>query len=225
MSKKNTILSLCFGTIICLLGLLLWIFCVPNILPLLFDINENVFLLGSKWWLMILTILPIVFCLVMCFAKNKNAQFVFKLLFIFSVYEIFIVLISTIVGTIPNIGETPEISLTCYLFLPLSVLMTIFGLKLKHLPYKSKIGIRFKCTRETEFIWTQTHFYAQKVFFFAGILLFLVSVVFSFFHLSIIVFAIFVVTIIVCEVIVYCYSHSIYKKYLSLKTKHDMLQK
>lgn len=223
--KKNQIVLLIIGILVTMLSILLWIFCVPNSFPLLYDWSEKVIYSGSKWWLFIITLFPLLFAILGVTFKGQNIQFIFKMIYVLSIYEIFLILISLLTGTIPGVGMKSEIPLTCYLFLPISVIIMVLGIKLKTIPYDSKMGIRFKCTRETEFIWKQTHFFARKVLFPTGFLLFIISAVLSFFHFALVVFMIYIIAILTSIIIIYCYSLSIYKKYMSMKTKLEGLEK
>ncbi len=222
-NKKQKILILSFSAVISLCALLITIFCVQNNIPLLFDFSEKIIAKGSKAWLGILIIAPTIFAILHFAIKNDLAEFVFKILFLISVYEIMLTFIYLLFGTRFDVGQLPDIPLTCFIFIPLSVAIIAVGAKLKSAPFKSKLAVQFKCTKETEFIWKQTHFFASRVYLFAGLILIICSSIFSMFYLCYIMLIIFLTTIIICNIIIYHYSKSIYKKYISLKTKHDKL--
>lgn len=223
MSKKQKIIFFSFVFILSLAFLLLTIFLVPNTIPLLFDISEKIVITGSKYFLLIIIILLMTFAILCITLKNDSAIFIVKLLYLVSNYELMIIFIYLLTGTNFEVGQTPDISLTFFTFLPLSIIIMAFGAKLKTAPYNSKLGIQFKCTKETEFIWKQTHFFASRVYLVLGLILLIISAIFAFFNLSIIVFAIFAVALLICNIIIYNYSHSIYKKYASMKEKHDKI--
>lgn len=224
MNKSQKIFIGVFGAVVAVLGLILTIFCVPNMIPVLYDTSEKVLLTASKWWLVLLLILPIVFASLCICVKNKNAQSIFKDLFLISIYEMMLCFVCLLSSKNLAVGDTADVSLTCFIFLPLSLLMMMIAGTLKNLPYKSKFGIKFKCSSETEFIWKQTHFFAHKAFLLTGLILLVASAIFSFFHLTLVVLGIFVVAILVCFIVIFGYSNSIYKKYLEMKAKRDKIE-
>ncbi len=221
--NKNKAITLTFGIICTLACLLLLIFCVPESIPLAVDINEKIAICGSKYFLIILIILPLAFSILAVTLKSNQLTFIFKMLLVTFIYENVLVFIYLLTGTSFEIGGILEIPLSCFIFLPLSAIIMVSGIKLKNQPFDSKFGIRFKCTRETEFIWKQTHFFAKNVFFAGGFILFLISAIFSFFHLAYILLILFIILILVLYFVVYGYSRSMCNKYKSMKAKKDKI--
>lgn len=225
MKLKNKLFLTILAVISFAIYLCLLILVVPNKIPLLFDFDETVTAISTKWILIIPALFPIIFSMLsIIFCKRKKLKFCFLTLFTLSLYENVIFLTYYCLASSLSIGSKCEIPLSIAIFLPISIIMLILSLKLKNAPYLSFPAIRFKSTRETEFIWKQTHIFARDVYFLMSFVLFLVSVIFSFFKLCLIELAIFAFAIIVCTIVIYCYSNSLYKKYIEMKTRRDGLQ-
>lgn len=222
-NKKKNIAVLIVGLVITQVCFLLVQFCVNNTIPLLFDFYENVTYFGSKLWLTPLVVLPEFAAVFYSLSQKSSTRYLFLSLFVLFTYENVMVLICLLAGTNFDVGQKMEIPLTCFIFIPLALFVLISGIKLRNLPYKSKLGVPFRCARETEFIWKQSHFFAGRVVSVTGLLLLIISIVMSFFHFFVITLAVFVVAIVANLIVVYCYTHSIYKKYISLKQKSDAL--
>jgi hypothetical protein len=147
----------------------------------------------------------------------------FKALFYLALYENMLLFIYFSLSKNIQVQEFIEIPLSTFIFIPLSFFIMLYGLKIKNVPYKSAYGIRFKSTQETQFIWTQSHIFARDAIFGLGFVLFICSVVLSFFHYWYITFAIFIIATILTYVIIWNYSRSIQKKYLEMKSRQEQL--
>lgn len=221
---KKDIITLLVSLAVSLASVLLLIFSVRAKIPLLFDINESITYLGSKYFILPLAILPLIFSIIfMCMKKNSIEKDMIFILIFLLIYENFITLTYLLVGTSFDAGSKIEIPLSCFIFFPLSLLLLSFGAKIKNLPYKSTLGIKNKYTTEVEFIWIQTHFFASRVLMMTGLILTFISLIFSFFHLGIVMLAIFIVAIIVAFAVIYSDSKKMYKKYSEMKAKQDKL--
>lgn len=224
MKLKNKIFIIALGIINFAVFLSLLITTIPSQIPIMLGINEEIIALSSKWILLILVLLPLGLAISICaLSKFSKASFILKILFVLVLYENAIILPYFCLSNAFAIGQISEIPISLSIFLPLALIMLILSLKLKTLPYLSRPAISFKCTRETEFIWKQTHFFARDVYFVLSFILVIISVIFSFFRLALIELAIFVAGIIISTLVVYFYSKSIYKTYKSMKNRQDAL--
>ena len=224
-NQKNNFYIIFFAIINALAGILLTIFAFPNQIPTLVDFSEKVFTLGTKWLMLLCVIIPTAIALSGIFTKNAKLSKIFKAIFVLSLYENMLLYSCFSLKSSFAIGELIEIPLSTFLFIPLSVMMMIYGIKIKHIAYASKLGIRTKSTLETEFIWKQMHFLARDVIFATGFILFLLSIVSSFFHYFYIMLIVFVVAIIIDLIIILSQAKSMQKKYLYMKNRQDMVNK
>lgn len=223
MDKKNYF-YIALALICSIASTLLLIFLAPSSVPVHISFDEKIMALGSKWFMLIVTLLP--FILGICLIFLKKYQFlagIIKALIVTFIYINMLSFIILLAGEPRCVGELVEIPLTCFTFLPLAMLYFILGIKLRNLPYGSKVGIRNKFTREVQFIWTQTHFFASRVISLSGLFLVILSFIFSFFHLAYVMFAIFIVAIIVDFTIIYVNSKAMYKKYSDMKARQDRM--
>lgn len=199
------------------------IFLLPENIPFLLNLREIIVFQISKWIMLISAILPTIFITIALLVKSKKTQFLLKTLFIWSIFDNILYFCYFTLGTRLSVGELSEIPISISIFMPISVILMIFSIKLKSRPYLSKPSIYFKVTRETEFIWKQTHFYARDTYFFTSFVLFIVSIVFSFIRFPLIELLIYVLLLTISTILIYFYSRSIYKKYMEMKTKKDRL--
>lgn len=219
--KKNLVLCLVLGIINLIVGTLLTVFVVPNQIPVLFDINEKIVALSSKWLLLFMCITPFILSLVACIISKKYRTFILRALVALFTYENMLIFIYFCLEKNLNIGSPCTISMSLFIFLPLALVMMIAGSKIKFEPYKSKFGLKMKYTLETEFLWKQTHYYARDVLFFVGFALFIISIVFAFFRVSYIEIPIFVIAIIFCILRIRWYAKSMHSKYIEMKTRQE----
>lgn len=221
---KDNIGILALSAINLIVGTLLIIFAFPKSIPTLFDFNENIIYMGSKWLMILSLVIPTTFCMLAIFLKNSKLKKFFKALVALSFYENMLIFTCLSLKDSFSIGEIAEVPLSTFLFLPLSVLMMIYGLKIKHITYKSRFGIRTKATLETEFIWKQTHFYARDVIFATGFILFILSVISSFFHYFYIMIPIFAIAILIDFIMVLKQANGMHKKYLTMKKRQEIAE-
>lgn len=214
-----------FGISNLILCTLLTIFVLDTNVPVLFNLNEQIAVMGSKWIMLLAGIIPCIFVIFAYVLKSKPVRLLFKFLFAVSIFETMIWFIYFGLSEQLYVGATSEISFAIAFFFPASFAFMAYGLNLKNPEYKSKTGINFKNVETTEFIWIQSHLFARYIFFFTGFILFLISLVFAFFHMSYILIPIFVIAIVVCYIIVWNYAESMKKKYEDMKTRKDNLEK
>ncbi len=225
MEIKNKILLLMLGLLSFVIYLTLLILVVPNKVPILFDASEKILATSSKWILIIFTILPLTFAtLIVVLSKKRNLCFLFKLLFVLSLYENILFMVYFSLASSLAVGALCEIPISIIIFLPLSVIFLLMSIKLKNAPYLGRFGINFKSTRETEFIWKQTHLFARDVYFLMSFALIITSIVFSFFRLCLIELGLFIFAITTCTLVIYFHSRSLYKKYMEMKNRRDSLE-
>ena len=224
MKLKNLITLIIIAMINLVGGILLTVFVLPNNIPFLFDHSEKIVNFCPKWIMLIPCILPTIFVVLSLATKNNKVKFFMNMLFILAFYENFLFFTYYSLGTNLNVGQLSEIPISVSIFMPISVIMIVCSIKLKNQPYLSKPAINFKVTRETEFIWKQTHYYAKDVYLITGLILFFISVIFSFVRFPIIEFILFVIAIFVSTLLIYLNSKSLYNKYIEMKTKQDNLK-
>lgn len=225
MKNKMKIGLILLGLINFATCLSLLILVVPSTIPATITFSEKISSNASKWILIIPTVAPIIIAtLALIFNKNAKVKFSLITLFVLSLYEsiIFFTYFST--SQSMNIGALHEVPISLSVFLPLSFIFLILSFKLKDATYKSKPAINFKCTRETEFIWKQTHFFARDAYAATSVLFVLTSIVFAFVRIAWVELIIFVVGIIVSTIIVYAHSKSLYNKYMEMKNRRDNLK-
>ncbi len=226
MKLKNKICISILGVINLAVFLSLLITIIPNQVPITFGLHEEIIALTSKWILIIPVILPLGLAISICLInKDKKASFFLKILFVLSLYENTICLTYLCLAESLEIGAICEVPISLSIFLPIAIIFLILSIKLKNVPYLSRPALNFKCTKETEFIWKQTHFFARDAYFLMSFCLIIVSVVFSFFRLAIIELGIFVSALIICTIVVYLHSRSLYKTYKQMKDRQDALGK
>ena len=225
MTKKNIILISLLAVINFITCLLLTIFVLPNQIPVSYDIFEKVTVLSTKWIMLLSAIIPSILIILSFLLSNKKSCYFLRILFFLGIYEntLFFTYFSLSKKLI--IGELCEVPFAVMIFMPIAVIITLLAIKLKNAPYLSRPAINFKITRETEFIWTQTHFFASDLYFGMGILLFLISIIFVFVRFSFILLAIFIIVFLVFTIILYNYCDSIYDKYNEMKERKEKLDK
>lgn len=225
MNKKQKILILVLSAINLIVGVLLTIFLIPNKIPVLLEPNEKILKLGTKWLIMCAAIIPAVFAFLSCIFKNQRLSGFFKSIFIFSIYQNVLIYIVLSTSKSFAVGTTFPLSLSLFLFLPLSCLIFVFGIKLKTQPFNTFPVLWKKQSTATEFLWKQIHYFAKNIFMMIGLILFVISIIFAFFKLFLVELAIFVIMIVMAYLIVLKQANDIYKKYNEMKQKQDELQK
>lgn len=225
MNKKNTIIIICLAVINFVACTLLTIFAMPNQIPISYDIYEKITILSTKWIMLLSAIIPTIIIILSFLVTNKKACYFLKMLFILGLYENTLFFTYFCLSNNLSIGSLCEIPMAAVIFMPIAVMITILSIKLKNVPYLSKPAINFKIVRETEFIWTQTHFFARDLYFGMGILLFLISIVFVFVRFALALLAIYFIVIIIFTIILYNYTATIYDKYNEMKERKEKLDK
>jgi uncharacterized membrane protein len=185
--------------------------------------HDKVIVIGSKLWLLSGIILPIAFLFINIFNKNRFIKFIFAELLIFICYNNMLAYSFFITAPSFYVGMTSEIPLSTAVFLPVALACFLYGAMIKNIPYKSKFGIRSKLTTTTEFIWNQSHYYGSYYYRLTGMILFVISVIFSFFHLPLIELIIFIIGLIIPRIITELTARQMSNKYQDMKAKHDHL--
>lgn len=224
--KKNNIFILIIGIINLALCFCLTYFFVPSQIPIFVNFNEKITTLCSKWVLAINMILPMAVAILIITLKNKsNSHFALKSLFVFLLYENMLAFCYFCIQKSFSIGELSQIPLALSFFIPLSCAIILYSLKLKHLPYKSKLGLRTKHSTKTEFIWKQTHFLASEIYFGTGVFLFLISIIFIFVRLPWIELIIAVAILTCSTLLALNQARVMYKKYTTMEKNKERLDK
>ena len=224
--KKNNVLLLILSFLNFAICFCLLVLCVPNKVPFAIDLNEKIIAIGSKWILILNTILPIVLAfLVLAFNKFPKIKFVLQAIFILTLYENMLTFSYFSIEKTYNIGELSQIPMAVSLFMPLSVLLSVLAIKLKTVPYNNVFGIKTKYSTKTEFIWKQTHIYASQIFFANGVLLFLISIIFVFVRLPYIPLIITIFGLVTCFFITNRQSKDMYNKYIEMEKNKNKYAK
>lgn len=225
MNTKNKIYISLLSIINFFACLFLTIFVLPSSIPVVYNFYEKITIFGTKWIMLSSVIIPTIFAILCITIKDKYTVDLFKILLTISLYENALFFAYFSLSTNLTVGSLCDIPHSLVTFMPLSIFIIYFALKLKKVPYLSKFGIRFKTTKETAFIWNQAHYFARNLFFGMGGLLFFISIIFTFVRFNIIQLPIFVIVIAVFLIIFYNYTYSIYDKYMEMKERQDEQQR
>ena len=140
MMKKidfKTTLIMSLNILICIPFI---IFKSPKIIPLFFDLNEKIAILGSKWFLLACIIIPtILWLIIQVTQKKEHLNFFLKMLFYTCIFENMLIMIY--VSSVENfaLGTLSEIPMSLVYFLPLSAYIMLGGIKIKYLQFKAFI--------------------------------------------------------------------------------------
>lgn len=223
--KKNKLIPLivaCANFVICLCLLL---FLTPQNVPLVVGIHDTIVAIGSKWWLLIGIIFPLLFLIPVLLAKARFLRLIFTELIIFVTYCNMLGFSFFCSETNFVVGELTKVPLSVAIFLPISLSVFVYGSIIKHIDYKNKLGVVSKNTTTTEFIWKQSHITASYHYMLAGLLLFIVSIVFTFVHHPLIELAIFIVLLIIPRIVVEVGAKKMTNKYNDMKQKEANIKK
>lgn len=223
--KKNKIIIILLASlnIIICLPILIWL--TPSSVPLIAGIHNEIIVIGSKWWLLIGMILPLVFMTLYLCIKNKNCKLIFSGLLIFVVYNNMLGFSYFCSEPTILLGDTSKISLALSLFLPLALAIFVYGSIIKNISFKNKMGINSKWTETTEFIWKQSHITASYHFRLSGLILFILSVVFIFINHPLILLALFILGILIPLIVVLTGAKKMTNKYNDMKKKEASIKK
>ena len=224
--KKNNIFILIIGIINLVLCFCLTYFCVPAQIPVFVNLTERITIICSKWLLVINMVLPLLISIIILILKNKtNYHFALKSLFVFFIYENMLAFSYFSITDVFVCGELSEIPLAISFFIPLACAIVLYAIKMKHLPYKSKLGLRTKQSTKTEFIWKQTHFLASEIYFGTGIFLFLISIIFIFVRIPWIEAIIAFVMLLLSTLLALNQAKVMYNKYTKMEKNKERLDK
>lgn len=222
--KRNKIIPIVIATLNLVICLSLLIFLVPNNIPLLSGIRDEIIVIGSKWWLISGIVLPLIFMVFAILTKNDLTRLLFTELIIFVTYNNMLGFSYFCTEAPFAIGDLTKIPASLSVFLPVSLATFIYGASIKNLSYKNKFGICSKQTKTTEFIWKQSHITASYHYRLAGFLLFIVSLVFIFIHFPLIELTIFIIGLLVPRIVVEVGAKKMSVKYADMKKKYDHVQ-
>lgn len=223
--KKNKLMAIILASSNFVICMLLLIFLTPSSVPLISGIHDEVVVIGSKWWLLLGSTIPLAFMLLHILSKNKETKFIAISLIIFIFYNNLLAFSYYIASEGFEIGKLSEIPVSVAVFLPISLWIFVYGVVIKNISYKNKLGINSKNTQTTEFIWKQTHISASYYYRLVGLLLFIVSIIFCFVHHPLIELAIFILSLIITRIIIEVNAIKMSKKYKDMKQKQDKLSK
>lgn len=221
--KKNKIIPITISILNSIICLTLLIFCIPSQIPLLVGIYDEIIAISSKWWLILGIVLPLIFMIFVILNKNKYAQLLFSELIIFVTYINMLAYSYFITSTNVALGIKSEVPLSVVIFLPIALGCFIYGAMIKNIPYKSNFGIKSKRTTTTEFIWNQAHYYGSYYYRLSGLILFLISLVFTFIRYPLIELIIFIIGLITPRIVVEITARQMSNKYKDMKAKHEHL--
>lgn len=224
MKNKAKILIISLAMLNLVAGLLLIIFMVPSQIPTVLSLSEKIVCLGSKWCLVPAIVCPLIFACIAIFLKKTITTSFFKSLFFFSIYQNVLIFIACAGTASFVINSTFPVSLSLFVCLPLACITLFWGAKFKTQPYNTFPVLWKKQATATEFLWTQIHIFAKNVFMSAGLVLFVVSIIFAFFKLFLIELAIFLIAIIISYLVVLKHANDMYKKYTEMKNKQDEIK-
>ncbi len=217
---KTTVLSVT-NFLVCML---LLVFKTPTKVPLFFDLNEKIAVLGSKWFLLSCVIIPTILGVVIQLTQKKEQlNFFLKMLFYTCIFEnmlIFIYVSSTKSFATHTLSEIP---MSLVYFLPFSAYIMLGGLKLKHLPFKAFSPFKNKYSTSSEFVWKQTHFYARNVLFSVGFISVILTMIFAIFRLLIVNFIVLILGIILIYILVNRQSKLMGSRQNEMQSKKDKL--
>ena len=222
--KKNKIIPIVIASLNFAICLSLLIFLIPNKVPLISGLRDEVVVMGSKWWLISGVILPIVFMILSLLTKDNLKRLIFTELIIFVCYNNMLGYSYFCTEKTLALGAISQIPASLSIFLPIALATFVYGASIKNIPFKSNLGIKSKRTTTTDFIWKQSHISASYYFRLSGFILFIVSIVFIFIHYPLIELAIFIIGLLVPRVIIEVGANKMSKKYHDMKKKHDHLQ-
>ena len=222
--KNNKLVPIIITSVNTIICTLLLIFFTPSHVPLISGLHDEIIMIGSKWWLLLGIIIPIAFTTLALVLKNQYAKFIFTELLIFLVFDNMLAYSFFCVASSFEIGMLSEVTYSVAIFLPLALGCFVYGAMIKNLPYNSKLGLKSKRTTTTEFIWTQSHISGSYYYRLAGMILFIVSLIFTFIHLPLVELIIFIIGIIIPRIVVEVNAKQMTKKYKDIKAKHEHLK-
>lgn len=198
---------------------------VPKNVPYFTDLSENISVLGSKYFMLIGIILPLIFAGLFIFIKSTAVKYIMTQLIILFLYENMLGYSYFCTESTFIIGTKTLISSSLSVFLPISLMTLFYGVKLKSMPYKHKLGIYSKHTTTTEFIWKQSHLSASTSYMLVGLLMFIVSIIFTFFNLMLVELAIFIVLFVLARIYTISQGKLMSKKYSEMNDRKQRQDK
>lgn len=204
----------------------LTILILPNQIPIVFNFNEKIVAVGSKWLMFLSAIVPTIVGIIALKIKNHvNLKFWLVVLFAFFVYQNMLAFIYLSLSNNLAIGNVCEVPFSVSIFMPLSVVIIVYGAKIKRASFKSNWAINLKSMQKTEFIWLQSHLFASHAVMLSGLILFICSIIFVFVRLWWILLIVLAVIVIICLLTINSYTLSLVKKYEDMERRKDKVNK
>lgn len=222
--KKNKIILTIVTAISFIISLILLILLKLKNIPILAGIKDEIILVVPKWCFLIAIFLPPIFLCLYLLIKNKNAKYIFSALTIFAIYCNMLAFSYYYAGVNLELGNISEVPLSIAIFLPASLAIFVYGVIIKNISYKNKLGLISKNTIKTEFIWNQIHINASYYFRLTGVILFFISIILTFFHIPLIELILFIIIILTTRIILEVQASKMAKKYQDMKTKFDNIK-
>lgn len=224
--KKNNLFMLIIGSVNFAVCLTLLFLCVPDQIAIAIDINEKITATASKWVLLINVFIPLLLAILsISLSYHKKTNSILAIMFLIFLYENILAFSYFSINSSFEIGELSEIPVAVSLFMPVSIIISYLGLKLKTATYNKKFGIRTKYSVATEFIWKHTHFYASNAYFGCGVFLFLISIIFMFVRLPYIELILLATSLITVFVLSNNQAKKMYKKYVQMESNKNRIDK
>ena len=222
--KKNKIIPIVIAFLNLIICLSLLIFLIPNKIPLMSGLRDEIIVIGSKWWLLIGIILPLIFMTFALLVKENFINLIFTELIIFVTYNNMLGYSYFCTESPFTLGIISQIPASLSLFLPIALATFIYGASVKNITYKNVFGVKSKRTTTTEFIWQQSHLTASYYYRLSGFILFIVSIIFIFIHYPLIELIIFIIGLVIPRIVVEVGANKMTKKYLDMKKKQEHLE-
>lgn len=222
--KKNNIKIIIAASLNLAVCLTLLILLVPEEVPYLTTPSGNIAVMGSKWFLLLGIVFPLVFATLFVATKKESVKIIMTELIILFLYENMLGYSYFCTEKTFLVGTPSLISNTLSLFLPIAILTFYYGARLKAMPYKHVLGIRSKHTTTTQFIWTQSHITAHHGYMVSGFFMFITSMVFVFVNQIIVESAIFVLLFVIPRIYVIQEAKKMSKKYNEMNERKEKQQ-
>ena len=201
-----------------LIGFVIGVLALPAQVPIHFNWEMVADVVGSPWVYLALpaaaALISVALWVATLSKKEKNRKI---LLGVFSAIGAVLSVIGWVFFALASgveVGEKVKFPVMLTIFLPLSLLMIYFGNCLPRIEHNFWLGIRTRATIKSETVWTKTHRLGGLLFFLAGLISAICTVVFCCIpkDLDIAALIVFLVTLGVSAVVTLVYSELLYKK-------------
>ena len=220
---KKSYLVLFLSTISIAFSILLCALKIPGQIPVLFDFQEKIFVLATKWFLSVFWVFTIILCIINL-KVNKTLENKFLMSTNFALVYVNIFLSAVLCFSAHfSVGEKLELTLSTIFGLPLAFVVVSIPHTLKTAKFNKKFAIRTKYALKNEFLWSQTQIIAYEKLKPVCLILFLLSLIFSPFRLFYVELAVFVVSIAITFLIIFKDCSRIYNKYEQMQERKNKL--